>query len=168
MEFTFTSEEESFRQELRDFLKRELPEDWTGSLEEENDASWRFVLEMRKKLAGKGWLTMAWPEEYGGRGASHVRQLIFAEEMAYHRAPGRDSFATKMLAPVLMIYGTEDQRRHYLPPSLGERFSGARGTRSPGPAPTWPPFRPGRWRTATTSSSVAPRYGLPRPTGPTI
>ena len=41
---------------------------------------------MRKKLADKGWLTLAWPEEYGGAGASHMMQVIFAEEMAYHRA----------------------------------------------------------------------------------
>ena len=132
MEFTFTPEEESFRQELRDFLKRELPEDWTGSLEEEDDASWGFVLGIRKKLAGKGWLTMAWPEEYGGRGASHMMQLIFAEEMAYHRAPGRDRFATNMLAPVLMIYGTEEQRRHYLPPIARGEVQWCQGYSEPG------------------------------------
>ena len=71
---------------------------------------------MRKKLAGKGWLTLAWPKEYGGRGATHMMQLIFAEEMAYHRAPGRDIFGTRMLAPTLMIHGTEEQKLEHLPP----------------------------------------------------
>ena len=115
MEFKFTPEEENFRKELRAFLTQELPDGWTGGMDEE-EANWEFTLEMRKKLAAKGWLTMAWPEEYGGQGASHMMQLIFSEEMAYQRAPGRDQFGTKMLAPTLMIHGTEEQKREYLPP----------------------------------------------------
>ena len=69
MEFKFTPEEENFRTELRAFLTKELPDSWTGGMDEE-EANWDFTLEMRKKLAAKGWLTMAWPEEYGGQGAS--------------------------------------------------------------------------------------------------
>ncbi|MCH9009709.1 MAG: acyl-CoA dehydrogenase family protein [Chloroflexi bacterium] len=115
MEFGYTEAEEAFRKEVRNFLTRELPDDWSGGAEEE-DEDWEFTLQMRKKLADKGWLTMAWPEEYGGQGASHMMQLIFSEEMAYHRAPGRDQFGTKMLAPTLMIHGTEEQKREYLPP----------------------------------------------------
>lgn len=116
MEFNFSPEEEAFRQELRGFLERELPEGWAGPTDEDGDDDWEFTLEMRKKLADKGWLTMAWPEEYGGVGASHMMQVIFAEEMAYHRAPGRDVFGTRMMAPTLMIHGTEDQKREHLPP----------------------------------------------------
>ena len=62
MEFRFAPEGEAFRQELRSFLKTELPEGWTGPLDED-DEDWEFTLEMRKKLAEKGWLAMAWPEE---------------------------------------------------------------------------------------------------------
>ena len=102
MEFRFAPEGEAFRQELRSFLKTELPEGWTGPLDED-DEDWEFTLEMRKKLAEKGWLAMAWPEEYGGIGASHMMLVIFAEEMAYHCAPGRDAFGTRMLAPVLFL-----------------------------------------------------------------
>ena len=114
MDFKFSDEEESFRRELRDFLKQELPEG-TGTLDE-GDEDWDLTLKMRKKLAEKGWLSMAWPEEYGGMGASLMMQLIFAEEMSYQRAPGRDIFATRMLAPTLLIHGTEEQRLRYLPP----------------------------------------------------
>ena len=118
MEFRFNTEEEAFRVELREWLSRELPENWTGGGEDygEGEEEWQFTLEMRKKLAAKGWLTMAWPEEYGGQGASHMMQLIFSEEMAYHRAPGRDAFATRMMAPTLMIHGSDDLKREYLPP----------------------------------------------------
>ncbi|MCI0437622.1 MAG: acyl-CoA dehydrogenase family protein [Chloroflexi bacterium] len=116
MEFRFTQQEEAFRDELRGFLKRELPEDWSGLSEADSDEDWKFTLQMRRKLADKGWLTMAWPSEYGGMGASHMMQVIFAEEMSYHRAPGRDAFGTRMLAPTLMIHGTEEQKREHLPP----------------------------------------------------
>ena len=115
MEFRFTPEEDAFREELRAFLKAESDDRWVDSVGEGFD-DWDHVLEMRKKLAARGWLTMAWPEEYGGQNAPHMMQVIFSEEMAYHRAPGRDIFATRMLAPTLMIHGTEDQKREYLPP----------------------------------------------------
>jgi alkylation response protein AidB-like acyl-CoA dehydrogenase len=115
MEYRFTSEEEAFRGELRDFLRQELPTGWTGS-EDDDDADWEFTLKMRRRLADKGWLTMAWPREYGGQGASHMKQVIFAEEMTYQRAPGRDGFGIRMLAPTLMIHGTEEQKREHLPP----------------------------------------------------
>jgi alkylation response protein AidB-like acyl-CoA dehydrogenase len=118
MEFRFTPEEETFREELRSWLHRELPEGWSGSVDDDDDsdANWAFTLEMRKKLADKGWLTMAWPKEYGGQSAPLMMQVIFAEEMAYNRTPGRDVFGIGMLAPTLMIHGTEDQKREHLQP----------------------------------------------------
>ena len=120
MDFEFSNEELSFRNELSAWLKEELanrPE--KGG--DDADAEWAFGIEMRKKLADKGWLTMAWPEEYGGQGVSHMMQVVFAEEMSYTRAPGRDVFGTRMMAPTLMIHGTEEQKREFLPPvSKGE------------------------------------------------
>jgi alkylation response protein AidB-like acyl-CoA dehydrogenase len=71
---------------------------------------------MRQKLAGKGWLTMHWPREYGGQDASPVRSAIYNEELAYLRAPGRDIFGVRMLGPTLMIHGSEEQKQTYLPP----------------------------------------------------
>lgn len=120
MDFRFSESEEKFRKELRSWLDSELsnrPDDGNP----DSDTSWNFNLEMRRKLAAKGWLTMAWPEEYGGQNASHMMQVIFSEEMSYTRAPGRDVFGTRMLAPTLMIHGTEEQKRQFLPPvSKGE------------------------------------------------
>ncbi len=120
MRFAFTEEEDNFRDEVRKFLKSELPNNWDGvagnNLEEgASDKEWDFALEMRKKLADKGWLTMAWPNEYGGQNASMMKQVIFAEEMTLARAPGRDGFGIRMLAPTLMIHGTEAQKTQYLP-----------------------------------------------------
>ncbi len=115
MHFSLTPEEEKVRQDLRQFVKEELPADWEGSVGSGDD-DWDFTLKMRKKLAEKGWLTVAWPKEYGGMGASIMAQTVFNEEMAYNRVPGRDGFALKMLAPTLMIHGAEEQKRKYLPP----------------------------------------------------
>ena len=117
MEFQFTAQEEAFKAELGDFLALELPADWSASdLDDGDDKAWAFTLEMRRKLAAKGWLTMAWPKQYGGQDASPMQQLIFADALAYHRAPGRDIFGLRMLAPTLMLYGTDAQKRRYLPP----------------------------------------------------
>lgn len=117
MYFKFTQQEESFREELSGWLRRQIGDRDIGCEEDENsDEVWDFTLRMRKSLAEKGWLTMAWPREYGGQDASHMMQVIFAEEMAYNRAPGRDIFATRMLAPTLMLHGSETQKQSYLPP----------------------------------------------------
>ena len=114
MNFKFSESEEAFREELKSWLNTELAAR-PGS-DSNPDSEWAFNLEMRRKLAEKGWLTMAWPEEYGGQSASHMMQVIFAEEMSYNNAPGRDVFGTKMMAPTLMIHGTEDQKQQFLPP----------------------------------------------------
>ena len=120
MDFKFTDEEETFRSELSSWLTNELA-NVSDFQREDPDANWKFTLDMRQKLSQKGWLTMAWPEEYGGQNASHMMQVIFAEEMSYNRAPGRDIFGTRMMAPTLMIHGTEEQKREFLPPvSKGE------------------------------------------------
>ena len=118
MNFEFSDDEISFRKELQSWLKEELKD---RPQDTDSDGEWAFGLELRKKLADKGWLTMAWPEEYGGQGVSHMMQVVFAEEMSYHRAPGRDVFGTRMMAPTLMIHGTEEQKKEFLPPvSKGE------------------------------------------------
>ena len=120
MDFKFSEEEIAFRNELSEWLKTELAERPSNE-NNDPDQDWAFGLQMRKKLADKGWLTMAWPEEYGGQGVSHMMQGVFAEEMSYHRAPGRDVFGTRMMAPTLMIHGTEEQKQQFLPPvSKGE------------------------------------------------
>ena len=116
MRYEFTPEEEAFRAELLGWIENEVPEEYKGIGEAGSDEEWENGLKVRRQLAGKGWLTLAWPTEYGGQGAPMMQQVIFNEEMVYHRVPGRDGFGTKMLAPTLMVHGTEEQRRKYLPP----------------------------------------------------
>ena len=116
MDFKFTPEDEQFRQDLRTFLATELPETWEGGGRYPEEDDWDLTRVIRRKMADRGWLTMHWPEEYGGQGASPVKSAIFNEEIAYLRAPGRDIFGVRMLGPTLMIHGSEDQKRTHLPP----------------------------------------------------
>lgn len=118
MDFEFTNEENMFRQEVRNFLSSELGVDWLGVdpdsyFEEEN---WPFLRRLTSKLADRGWLTLAWPEKYGGQGRPYMDQLIYNEETAYFRAPTRDmTIGTDLVGPTLMLYGTNEQKAQLLP-----------------------------------------------------
>ena len=127
MNITFTRQEEDFRQEIRDFLEQELPEGWDplGQPGETPEKRHAFTRDMAKKLADKGWLTLAWPEEYGGQGRSIMEQVVYREEMSYWNVPGTDlgTGAISWVGPVLMIVGTEEQKQEHLPPiAAGERY----------------------------------------------
>ena len=115
MEFKFTAEDEAFRSELRAFMKTELPASWEGAGRYPEEDDWDLNIVIRQKMAEKGWLTMHWPEEYGGQNASPVKSAIYNEEIAYMRAPGRDIFGVRMLGPTLMIHGSEEQKKTHLP-----------------------------------------------------
>ena len=132
MDFKFSPEDEAFRSELLGFLRRELPDDWEGLARWAEEADWDFTRTMRKKLADLGWLTMHWPKEYGGQEASPIRSAIFNEEMSYHRAPGRDIFGVRMLAPTLMIYGNEEQKERFLRPVARGEVQWCQGYSEPG------------------------------------
>ena len=127
MNITFTQQEEDFRQEIRDFVREELPDDWDplgqpGQSAEERQA---FTRGMSKRLADKGWLTLAWPEEYGGQGRSIMEQVIYNEEMSYWNVPGTElgTGAISWVGPVLMLAGTDEQKREHLPPiARAERY----------------------------------------------
>ena len=116
MEFKFTAEDEAFRSELRTFMKTELPDSWEGAGRYPEEDDWDLNIVIRQKMAEKGWLTMHWPEEYGGQNASPVKSAIYNEEIAYMRAPGREIFGVRMLGPTLMIHGSEQQKTTHLPP----------------------------------------------------
>ena len=131
MHFTFTPEETAFRQELREFLKAELPPDWKGADEDGRTDDVVFERHMRRRLIEKEWLTMAWPREYGGQDASSVKSAIFAEEMMYHEAPGKDNWGVGMLAPAIMHHGTPEQKRKYLPAIANGEMSWAQGFSEP-------------------------------------
>ncbi|MBI4200717.1 MAG: acyl-CoA dehydrogenase family protein [Chloroflexi bacterium] len=129
MEFEFPPEIRRFRQEIQEFVRSELPTGWKGADEEDVDVEARKAI--RKKLAARGWLTLAWPKEYGGREAPHLQQMVFSQEMAYHRVPATDS-GISMLGPILMLEGTEEQKATFLPPIARGEVTWAQGYSEPG------------------------------------
>ena len=118
MEFQLSPEDEAFRQELRQFLREEVPPEKTGGMSSMTDGDENggdaFAMAMRKKLAQRGWLTMGWPKEYGGQDASPMRQTIFMEEMAYWDAPGMDLMGVGIVGPTIMRVGSDAQKRQHL------------------------------------------------------
>ncbi len=116
MDFRFTPQEEAFRQEVRDFIRREMPPDLGEGIGLEaafEPGIWPTVQELRKKLAARNWLAISWPKEYGGMGESLIKQAIFREEMEYWRCPAIDPQAYQ-LGPAIIVHGTEEQKKRFL------------------------------------------------------
>ncbi len=111
MDFRFSHEEEAFRQEVRDFLEEELTPEFRESL---GGRSWSKEFTM--KMGAKGWLSMAWPKEYGGQGRSHMEQLIFNEEMARYQAPIEwHRRASQQHGFAIILFGSEEQKKKFVP-----------------------------------------------------
>ena len=118
MDFRFTDEQEGFRAEVRRFLVESLGEGWSGIDPDAyfEDENWPVVRRLTAGLAERGWLTLAWPREYGGQGRSHMDQVVYSEETAYFRAPTRDALiGVDLVGPTVMAYGTDEQMRRLLP-----------------------------------------------------
>ena len=118
MEFRFTDDQEEFRREIRAFLVQQLGEEWSGIDPDSyfTDENWPLIRGLTGKLADKGWLTLGWPEQYGGQGRPHLDQMLYNEETAYFRAPTRDAMiGVELVGPTLMLYGTDEQKTRYLP-----------------------------------------------------
>ena len=126
MEFQWTEADEAFRSEVREFLAENLPEDWPEMSKDGpgSDAQARFAREFCPKLAERGWLTQNWPSEYGGKDASAWRHIILGEEMWRIGEPRSSQYMNvNWVGPTIMRYGTEEQKRKYLPPiARGEAF----------------------------------------------
>jgi len=117
MDFRFTPEEQAFRQELRGWLRENVPPDWEGVFLEETEKEWKQGRVFVKELSQKGWVAPAWPKEYGGMEASPALQLVYNEEMGYHRAPiGSVIQAVGYIGPAILFFGTEEQKNQHLPP----------------------------------------------------
>jgi len=122
VDFTLTEEQEALKKEFEDFFeeeRRKAPPGVSGGGMEgrfESDEAFAYFRYMAKKLGEKGWHSRAWPKEYGGAEASLMDQAIFNEVSACYGSPGHDGWGEGMLAPTLMIGGTEEQKKRLLPP----------------------------------------------------
>ncbi len=115
MDYRFTPEQEAFRLEVRSFLRAELPPDWDYDPFELQDEVWEFARAFTRKLAARKWIAPAWPLEYGGLGLDYLKQVVLAEEMAYHRAPNTSLIGVTYAGPTIIVYGNQEQKRQFLP-----------------------------------------------------
>ena len=120
MKLSFSPEDENFREEIASWLKKNLNGEFEkirfrgGGGDEHMFSEERHAWE--RKLAEGGWTCVGWPEEYGGRGCSIEQQVIFFEEYARAGGPGRvGHIGEGLTGPTLIAFGSEDQRRRFLP-----------------------------------------------------
>jgi len=133
MDFSFTREDEAFRRELRALLEAEWP-GGTGDASLDSEEEFRQERAFEQQLGERGWLTLGWPVEHGGQGASHVRQAIMKEACSYYRAPaggGPGGQATGLVGPAIMQYGTPEQQRTFLPPIAAGEVTWCQGFSEP-------------------------------------
>jgi len=106
----------ALRGELRKLLRAHVPPDFLGALTDD-PADLEIAQRFCRLLAERGLLCMAWPEEFGGRGASPWEQTVVREEMWAHQEPrGAQYMGVNWVGPAIMRHGTEEQRRNHLPP----------------------------------------------------
>jgi alkylation response protein AidB-like acyl-CoA dehydrogenase len=135
MDFNYTPEEEQFRQEIRSWLEKNLPDDLREGRDEEltQDERWERHKAWHKKLYEGGWVGIWWPQEYGGRGATLIEQAIFGDEMGRLGAPfGVNMNGISLLGPTLMHWGTEEQKKRFLPKILPAEEIWCQGYSEPG------------------------------------
>ena len=141
MDFDYSPAEEAFRQEVKDWLAenmKELPAWWGQSdvprPEVDSEEYHQFSKWWHRKLYDAGFIGVAWPKEYGGRGASLLEQAIFNEELARHGAPGlaNDAIGIGWAGPTIIAAGTEEQKKRFLPKILSGEETWAQAFSEPG------------------------------------
>ena len=132
MNLTESTEERAFRQEVREFVARELPDDIRRRVldfqrvEREDYVRWQRILHAR------GWGGPGWPAEHGGTGWTSTQRIIFEQECFHGGAPRQMPFGLSMVAPVLMKFGTPAQQSFFLPKILTMEHWWCQGYSEPG------------------------------------
>ena len=132
MDLAFSPEENAFREEVRRFVAAELPNTIRDKvlngvhLERGEHVAWQRILH------NHGWGGVGWPKEFGGPGWTPTQLYIFEEECAAAGAPRLISFGLKMIAPVLMAFGTKTQQQRFLPKILSAEERWCQGYSEPG------------------------------------
>jgi alkylation response protein AidB-like acyl-CoA dehydrogenase len=134
MNFTDAPEEAAFRQEVRDFIKKEVRSE--DRMEDAERGMYRGAFErlkdLRTKLSKKGWIAPAWPKEYGGAGLSVMQQFIMNEEFAENRVPPVGGMGVSMVGPTIITHGNEEQRKEHLGRILSGEVQWCQGFSEPG------------------------------------
>jgi len=133
MDLTYPPEAEEFRAEIRAWLVENLPDGWFDEgfkMTPEEKA--KFNEEWTPKLYAGGWICATWPEEYGGKGLDTMQGVVLAEEFARAKAPMRaDFFGDTLVGPTILMNGTEEQKKFFLPKIMSGEMRWCQGFSEP-------------------------------------
>mgnify|MGYP003351392295 CR=1 FL=1 len=130
---TYPPEVEKFRGEVRAWLEANLPKGWFDEgFEMSPEQRKKFNEEWPSKLFSGGWICATWPKEYGGKGLRTLEGVVLTEEFARARAPMRaDFFGDTLVGPTLLQWGTEEQKKEFLPQILSGKMRWCQGFSEP-------------------------------------
>ena len=133
MELDYAPEDEACRAEIRSWLHSNLPKGWfEPGFEMSNEERKKFNDEWPNKLFEGGWICATWPKEYGGKGLTTMQGVVLAEEFANAKAPMRaDFFGDTLVGPTLLQWGTEEQKKEFLPQILNGKMRWCQGFSEP-------------------------------------
>ncbi len=134
MDLAFSEEDKAFQREVRDWiaenydedLRRQMSQSKNGYLDKAGQVKWQ------KKLAARGWAATNWPVEYGGTGFTPSQAYIFNMEMSLAGVPTSSPMGLKMVAPVIMAFGSDEQKAQHLPPIINSDIWWCQGYSEPG------------------------------------
>ena len=115
MDLRFTAEENAFRADVRAFIEGALPASIREKMIEGRGLSKQEMIDWQRTLNAKGWAVPHWPKEWGGTEWGPVKTYLFREEIQQTPAPEPLPFGVNMLAPVLIAFGSDKQKKHFLP-----------------------------------------------------
>ncbi len=115
MDLNYSAEEQAFREEVRAWLNASIPDDLRRKVLDYEELSKDDLVRWHKILAKKGWVAPSWPVEWGGTGWNAVQRYIFEEEYAQAGAPPIAAFGVTMCGNVLIRFGTDAQKKRFLP-----------------------------------------------------
>jgi len=132
MDLDFTPEEKDFQERVREFFRDELPADIAAKVERDERLGKADMERWHAILNARGWLATGWPKEHGGPGWTAMQRYLFEFEGAMANAPRIIQFGINMLAPVLIRFGTAQQKGRWLPRILDGRDWWCQGYSEPG------------------------------------
>jgi alkylation response protein AidB-like acyl-CoA dehydrogenase len=132
MDLEYTAAERTFRDDVRNFIRAQLPADVAAKVLGHKRLTRDDILGWHRILHARGWSAPTWPKEFGGPGWTAVEQHIFDEENTAAGAPPVIAFGVRMVAPVLMAYGNAAQQQYFLPRILSGEHWWCQGYSEPG------------------------------------
>ena len=132
MDLAFTPEEQQFRQDIRAWVRENLPPEIAHKVHNALRLTREDMQRWAKILGKKGWLGYGWPKEFGGPGWNAVQRHLFEEECALAGAPRIVPFGPVMVAPVIMTFGNAEQQKRFLPGIASGEVWWSQGYSEPG------------------------------------